>query len=284
MRGKDVSMPSINFRHEGRECVSRAKVLLAQSDDHALRYAALELRMAMEALIYDRMSAYKAEVPKSIYETWQPKQVLKRLLEIDPHADAVATISIGVEDTPGLPAKEMTVLGTDTPLSFKNLKSYYDAFGSYLHKPTIKQLEAGNSGDMARLRQRCDEVVAILDVVLASAVHNSTMGNFSTCACFRCGKDIKRRITKADGDTFPVTCPECEALHIVERQGDQYLWKADTKVVPCANSPCDGGLHLWPDEIVSGQYFECEKCKQGNVLALSVRPVELPKEEPAETT
>lgn len=267
-------MLSINFRHEARECVARAKALLVQSNDHALKYAALELRMAMEALIYDRMSAYKNEIPKSLYETWQPKQVLKRLLEIDPHADVAATISFGVEETPGVQAKVMTSLGTDTPLSLKDIKGYYDAFGFYLHKPTIKQLEAGNSGDLVRLRERCEDVVAILDKVLSSPVFNWTMGNFSVCPCFRCQKDIKRRITEADGETFTVTCPECGALHNIEKVGDNFRWQPAAKFVPCGYTGCDGGLKLWDDEIVRGQKFQCEKCGESNELALVVKPSE----------
>ena len=44
----------MQFRHEARQALARAKALLAQGDDQALRYAALELRLTLEAIAYDR--------------------------------------------------------------------------------------------------------------------------------------------------------------------------------------------------------------------------------------
>lgn len=75
-----------NFRQDARDAIERAKEMLEGGNvqGHQLRYAALEVRMAMEALTYERAQSYKAELPESAYDTWQPKRVMQLLLDIDP--------------------------------------------------------------------------------------------------------------------------------------------------------------------------------------------------------
>ncbi len=52
----------MNYRNDARNSLKRAIAELAQADDERLKYAALELRMTMEALTYDRALAYKDEL------------------------------------------------------------------------------------------------------------------------------------------------------------------------------------------------------------------------------
>jgi len=52
----------MNYRNDARNSLKRAKAELTQADDERLKYAALELRMTMEALTYDRALAYKDEL------------------------------------------------------------------------------------------------------------------------------------------------------------------------------------------------------------------------------
>lgn len=128
----------MNYRGMAREHVKIATEQLKSGNDSFLKYAALELRMAMEAITYDRAVAFKEEFPEEEYNTWQPKKVMGVLLEIEPTADMDSTISFGLQEEYGVPAKEMNLLGTETILNMKTLKCHYDALGSFLHIPTIK--------------------------------------------------------------------------------------------------------------------------------------------------
>lgn len=69
-----MTIDSPNFRQSAREAIVRAKEELATGNLHRLRYAALELRDAMEALTYDRALAFKDEIPPEEYKTWQPRK------------------------------------------------------------------------------------------------------------------------------------------------------------------------------------------------------------------
>ena len=45
----------MNFRSIAKKAVKKAKEELASNDDERIKYAVLELRLAMEAITYDRM-------------------------------------------------------------------------------------------------------------------------------------------------------------------------------------------------------------------------------------
>ena len=92
-----TDMPARDYRGEARTLLELARRELDSGDDIRLRYAALNLRLAMEAITYDRAYAYRAEIPPQEYETWQPKKVLQLLLEIDPNVDKDSTIRFGLE-------------------------------------------------------------------------------------------------------------------------------------------------------------------------------------------
>lgn len=122
----------VNFRQIAGECVARAKVELATNDPYRLRYGALELRDAMEALTYDRALAFKEYIPPDEYRTWQPRKLMLVLLDIDPSIGSTSTIAFGLQEELGKPAprENMKVLGTDVVLTLSDLKKHYDALGS----------------------------------------------------------------------------------------------------------------------------------------------------------
>ncbi|MBK9604912.1 MAG: hypothetical protein IPO58_00150 [Betaproteobacteria bacterium] len=97
-----------NFRQLARESLARTKAELAANDPHRLRYAALELRDAMEALTYDRALAFQDYIPPEEYKTWQPRKLMMLLLDIDSSIGMTSTISFGLEEEYGAPAPQRT--------------------------------------------------------------------------------------------------------------------------------------------------------------------------------
>src|SRR5258705_1292347 len=165
----------MDYRNQSRKDLQSAKDELGANADHRLKFAALELRMAMECLSYDRALAYKDEFPPTEYDTWQPRKVILVLLEIDPTADKDSSIAFGVETVPGVPAPSMQSLGSEKVLSMGMLKKHYDALGSYLHVQTMKQARDGPPLDFKKLRARCEEIATFVEQVLASPIFNITL-------------------------------------------------------------------------------------------------------------
>ncbi len=153
----------IDFRYEAKQSLIRAKQYLSVMDDRDMRHAALELRLAIEGLTYARAELLKDDIPPKSYGTWQPRKLMQLLEDIDPNAFKSSTLAVGEQTEPGKSAPVMHTLGTETVLTFKDVKTHYDALGFFVHLPTIEQAAKGSSDDFARLRARCSELVAVLE-------------------------------------------------------------------------------------------------------------------------
>lgn len=260
----------MNYRTKSREHLKAASEQLETGSDLALKYAALELRMAMEAVTYDRALAFKEEFPTEEYDTWQPKKVMAVLLEIDPMADKDHTIAFGLQEEYGVPAKQMTSLGTETVLNMGVLKKHYDALGSFLHIQTIKSTKAGKTVDHEKLRKRCEDIWAYLDKVLLSPVFNSTFGVFSSLECAECGKKIRKRIPRGE-NTIHVECSNCNASYRVSGSGaNQTVWEPLQQKIECASADCTKKIVVWEKEISLGANWNCPDCKGKNTFVLGV--------------
>lgn len=260
----------MNFRHDAREALTRAQTELAAGETGRLKYAALELRMAMEALTYDRAQAFAAELPSSEYDTWQPKKLLQILLEIDPTADKDSSVSYGIEEMLGIPPAVVQSLGTEKVLNLATLKKHYDALGSYLHMPTLGQLRAGKGPEATKLAKRCKEIAALVEDVLASPVFNVTLGNFAKIACAKCGATVRKRLPHGAA-SVEARCFECPASYTIEvGEGGTVVWHPQQPRLYCAKPGCDGGTFVWRHELAPGRIWICPECSSQNLICLGV--------------
>lgn len=270
LRCKKRMREDMDYRSSARKNLKRCEVELASGDNERLKYAALELRMAMEALTYDRVLAYKDEFPETEYETWQPRKVLAVLLEIDSTADKDRTIACGIEEEYGVPAPVMTALGTEKVLNMSTLQKHYDALGSFLHVPSIKQTRTGNVHDLQRIRARCEEIAAFVRDVLSSPVFNITLGNFATVDCIACGKHIRKRIPHGESE-FHAECFECGAPYtVVAKGGGEVEWQPRQLELECSNASCRQKVYVWQHEVKVGRRWVCEGCGGQNRFALGI--------------
>ena len=260
----------MNYRTDARNSLKRAENFLSNENDQNLKYAALELRMTMEALTYERALAYKDEFPPKEYETWQPRKVMLVLLDIDPTADKDCSLAAGLEEEYGVPAPKMTFFGSEKILNMATLRKHYDALGSFLHVQSMKQVRAGKPLNFIKMRSRCETIAAFVREVLSSTVFNVTFGSFATLQCLECRKPIRRRIPRGQDEVF-VDCYECVASYrIVQKEDDKVAWIPHQHDVKCANSECEHNINLWHREVEIGKYWVCPDCKGQNLFVISV--------------
>jgi len=255
-----------SYRNTAGRLVDRAKAELASGDDNRLKYAALELRMAMEALTYDRALAYKDEFPEAEYDTWQPKKVLLVLLEIDANADSDSSFAFGKQPSKGERPGDMQSLGTEIVLNMATVKKHYDALGSYLHLQTVRQAKTGVKPDYGKVRNRCQDIVGYLDKVLSSPIWNITMGQFASFPC-DCGVRVRRRLSL--GATTVLAVCECGAEYDVEDIGEGKIRaKPRQQEAVCPVQEC--GIATWvPSHLIKpGTWWKCNGC--GTHIAISL--------------
>lgn len=256
-----------SYRSDSRNALERAKCELESGDKDRLAYAALELRMALEALVYDRAAGYRDELSGRDLETWQPRALLKLLLELDPLADKSSTIAFGKEEEYGVPAPEMHTLGTDRTLSLKEIQTFYDRLGSYLHTPTHSQIAKGKVSSPDRMRARCFELTSILDEVLASPVFNANFSEKSDIECAQCGEKIVRRL-RHDQQPVVAKCLGCVATYDLVKEADgRVRWTPRVHGIPCGDTECDQVVELWERELeTEGTCWTCPSCRGKNTL------------------
>lgn len=261
------------FRQLAKLSTARARQELSSGDSDRLKYAALELRMAMEGLTYDRAYAYRQEIPPSEYNTWQPRKLMQLLLEIDPTADSDSTIAIGLESEPGKQAPVMHALGHENVLNLTVLKEHYDALGSFLHLPSLRQMEKREEEDpLRRMRARCEQVTAEVERALESTVYNSTLGSFATHNCLRCDHAVRKRIPRGI-EKVDAKCFQCGAEYVVSEAGpDQCYWRPVQEEIKCRSEGCSELFVLWRDEITQGTWWTCPQCKRSYRIALAILP------------
>lgn len=261
----------MDYRNDARKYLKQCEKELSTGDNERLKYAILELRMAMEALTYDRALAYKEEFPPAEYQTWQPRKVMLVLLNIDPTADKDSTIAGGIEEEYGVSAPIMTLLGTEKVLNMATLRKHYDALGSYLHVQSMKQTRSGKSPDFSKMRSRCEDIAASVRGALSSPIFNVTLGSFATLDCMECGKRIRKRIPHGESEVC-AECYECSASYtVVDIGNDQVEWKPQQHEVECANASCKHKVSIWRNELEIGRCWTCPLCSGRNTFAFGIR-------------
>lgn len=261
-----------NFRHRAREALQRAKTEMASGSDERLSYAALELRMAIECVTYERAKSYEQELPPLDYDVWQPEKLMRELLELDPLADASGTLSFGKESEPGVPAKEMKALGSEKVFNMQDIKDSYNALGSFLHQPTMRQLNSGKERNWQKVRARCDELVQKLEKVLSSSVFNVNFGVFTKFKCMNddCGGDIRKRIPSGQTEVT-AACFSCGAEHVISvgLEG-MHTVQPVVEEVHCANAECPHTFKLFRHELKQGAHWTCSACGTKCAIGLAV--------------
>lgn len=260
----------MNYRTAARKSLNRAKTELDSSDNNRLRYAALELRMAIESLVYERAAQFSQELSGKKLNTWQPKKLLSLLLELDPYADQSGTISFGAEEEPGKPPRVMTTLGRERVLSLIDIKKYYDRLGSYLHAPTLEQLENKTFANTDKTRKSCNEIFTIIKEVLDSTVFNVSLKLTTTKVCDKCGNEIIRRVP-TDAKPFTAACINCSATYQLTLGEDKKVyWNPKHYRMKCANSSCSEEEYIWASDIQPNAAWTCKGCGGANVFQLTV--------------
>lgn len=261
-----MSYKKMDYRNSAKEAIERAKQELSAENDDRLRYAALELRMALECLIYEKAENYTEELSTEKLSTWQPRQLLGHILEIDPYADKTATISAGLEEEHGEPAKDMKAIGTDRVLSLKEIKKYYDRLGSYLHASTRDQVAEKKGATPEKIRFRCNELIKIVDEVLSSSVFNVDIKFTSSIDCQKCGKKIIRRVPPKF-EQLLASCINCDAAYTLFFDVENRIsWIPKTREVCCGNSECKSPTNLFECELKLGTRWKCQACKGINTI------------------
>ena len=258
-----------SFREQAKAALERANEESESKIDVRLRYAALELRMCIEAVTYDRAQCYAELLAPDIYRTWQPQKLMEALIEIEPHVNEGPIVHFLDESNPEATLPTWISLGKETVFTLKDIRDEYHALGSFVHHPNLGK--ATTSTNFEKMRTRCTQISSKLTAVLSSPVFNAVFQNIVELPCDNCGNTIRKHVP-SKAESVEAKCYRCNAAYQISAQEDgSYSSNRLGKIVSCVNDGCDGVLAIPREEIKDRAEIACQKCKSKFILAQTYR-------------
>lgn len=246
-------MRPVEEKHQSHKA---AQDLLDRNDDTLLRYAALELRRCIEAVVYEKLLAYGDSIPADAARTWRPPQAFSALLAVEPYAASDAVVGISAESESGVPIPgSFRVLGTDRRPRPAWLKKTWNKLGSLLHaqwpfdKPEHATATNLDRAFLGRVLSELEPFVRTeLTCVLAADV------GFS---CSVCGFAVRasERSLEISGE---VTCLRCDSHYLVTKSGEDFRFRLDEPSVACQQ--CKRSITVQSRKLDVGYRFSCPSC------------------------
>jgi hypothetical protein len=242
-------------------CLARSHLESAQalmeSGSNNLIYACLELRRCIESLSYGLLASYRHELSGSALMSWTPRKVLDELQAADPLANTSRSITIELPAHKSGPGSSSSFSGEDRRFSPKWANKAYNKLSNFLHVPTPKTLEAGQSPSHDRLRSLCDEYVQLLNEVLSAEIWHFVSGQFVSHTC-DCGFLIKRRVEAINRDTV-FECTECGRMYDVVSIDDAHVGIC-LRVARWVCNVCQCNNEIGAHELREGAEIKCGSC------------------------
>src|ERR1043166_3262420 len=249
-----------------RQHVERARTLLATGDNADLPYAALELRMAMEAITYDKLRAHAARLPAEVLDRWQPPQAMKALLQFEPSAGRNFVVRVAPQPTVGVPGTQAFTLGEHRSFDLGWLRPSYNKLGSYLHVPSPKQ-SASRTTDAATASRR--EALQTILVEVERVAGARLEGGMASVIQFDCDKCERLVLCNEEAvrETKRAVClePSCSAEHFAEFASDGCVtFYLDAMQFDCLK--CKAAIPVETRRLAIGWTFRCDACSAPHVL------------------
>lgn len=247
--------PHADPRTEKRLAYDAAAAMLARQDGDSLRYAALELRRCIEAVVYEKLKVYNILLPEGSIHQWKPPQAFDALLAIDPGAEDTFTYAIAPEKEFGKIAEgPYRTVGVDERPRAKWLKKTWNTLGSYLHAEWPFSRAATPLGSARLFFEK-----TLAD--LAPMVNNSFTAMTSTnieFPCAGCGENVKV-MEKAVESSRTALCLNCGMPYQAEKSDESLTFFPDRPPFTC---DCGASTYVSPRQVKIGYNFSCRSCNQ----------------------
>ena len=251
-------LSKVELSNEKRKAFKSAEEMLHRNDDDLLLYVALELRLCLEAVVYEKLWARKEWIPQDAARAWRLPQAFAALLSIEPEAEHSATLAVAPEMTPGaMPSREsLRALGVDLRPQSRWLKKTWKKLGSLLHAQSPFAKQAGSSSSNRR-RQDLSTILRELEPFVQSDF------TFAFCErgsvrfdCYWCKKVVTVNAVALENGN-EVRCLRCNCKFFAVKEGDDFIFHPDIADVLCA---CQQTIAVPAHKLTSGYQFPCHAC------------------------
>lgn len=245
-----------------REHLERARGLLATDRAEDLRYAALELRLSLEAMTYDKLRSFEKYLPKSFVErTWQPPQLLKAMKQLDENADQSVSLHIGPPYVEGITPRddEYQLVGHHVAFSLKWLNKQYNKLGSFLH------LQASRITDQGGQRRDLGAIADEIEKAQKGSLLGLWSGEAINFTCELCGEvsAVSAYYARTEGAASCLN-PACELEYRAHSEGDEISLSPLLLRLKC--NGCSAHVPVQQRHLRDGLVVACPTCKREHLI------------------
>lgn len=247
-------------------CLERARNLLANSGDGSLRYACLELRFCIEAIVYEKLNTYSGYVPAAVFEKWQPNHAMKMLLQFEPDAAEDFTLYVSSESEPGKPTGNWTCLGQHNALKPGWINKNYNKLGSYLHVRMGNNNVRETTEELSGIRKDIERIAAELEPAVNSDIVSTTLSPRIQFKCQACEQvslvnvDVLRKTRRA-----ACISQQCGAEYNASEDAEGWRFKLAMTSFKCLK--CEKTSFLENQHVDVGKRFRCSHCGELHRIA-----------------
>lgn len=227
----------INFR----DTIDTIKRHLENGSDRALTYAALECRLVIERICYDRLArAHDYISHDEVRRRWQPRHILKLLEDdVDPLVASTYTLSIStgpVVEGEDLAKKDYVPVGTQQGFDGAKLGKLWNALSRaalHVSLPNSKESRMTQFGNPEAIRAKVEEALIELERIATGTMTSNGFGPTVSFTC-RCGQINKRRSQHlSDGKIIHCIKPGCPESYEVKFDGEDINFNFRDVQVTC---------------------------------------------------
>ena len=256
--------------------IERIDALLDEDTDQSVTYAALEARLALERVCYDRLRQRHDYISHDQLRRWQPGAVVNTLIsEVDEHLGKTVTFSISKSPArPGVKLQDEDYVEVGTEIGFKprRISELWNALAKlalHAHLPEHRDDAIPAYGDRERIRAKVEEVQTELQRLAKGTMTFSGLGEEVKFEC-SCGELNKRRAgLLREGQHVLCMNPECKQTWKVSLEDDGFGFEQVTIPISCDacntvnHMPWRFYLEMKHDQLGS---FSCHSCRHKNYV------------------
>lgn len=224
-------------------CINK---LLQENTIQSLTYAALEARLTIEHICYERIISSQPYYAKSDLMTWTPKQVVRQISrEANEHVDK--GFEVYISRSPNDPANppvtkedfealDWVKLGDQVALRLRQLDSLHNALSKHaLHLDLpIAGVPLETYGDAETIRKKVTDALKEFELLKDGTLLAGSLSTDYSFDCEVCKSKIRRKAELLK-DQEIVSCfnENCAESYLIQVEGNQILHSIRTVDVLC---------------------------------------------------